>query len=71
MTHDCLPHQVRELDLSATDLEPEGAMEVVRCLSRPECKLTMLKMALNTALDEEAKVALQSSAVGSQCTLEF
>ena len=62
---------VRELDLSATDLEPEGAAEVVRCLSRPECKLTTLKMALNPALDEEAKVALQSSAVGTQCTLEF
>ena len=52
-------------------LEVEGAAEVVRCLSRPECKLTTLKMALNPALDEEAKVALQSSAVGTQCTLEF
>ena len=62
---------VRELDLTATDMDGEGAAALVEAIGESR-KLTSVKAAYNPALDDAAKEALRAAAEQrAELTLEL
>ena len=53
---------IRELDLTATDIDKEGAMGALSKMIKANTSLRTLRLKYNPALDEEAKEALKAAA---------
>jgi len=53
---------IRELDLTATDIDKDGAMGALSRMIKANTSLRTLRLKYNPALDEEAKEALKAAA---------